>query len=237
MSLLIPGPRSPGSEIDVYLQPLIEELKVYLQLFQLHAALLWTINDFSMFGDLSGWSTKGHHACPICIGDKSSFEIRGKTKYTKNAQLDLQDLKIRKDLHLIEIGIRLVKPHLSYTLTSSKRVEFCKFLKSVKFPNGLVSNISRYVNEREGKIPEAYLMNESSTFCSRYLSGIEARFTRDKRNDDTILEDEVIGEFEFFKQKVRPLGASSLRTLSEEEKCLFHWYILNNVEEILEYRK
>ncbi|KAA0051711.1 uncharacterized protein E5676_scaffold827G00140 [Cucumis melo var. makuwa] len=27
MSLLIPGPRSPGREIDVYLQPLIEELK------------------------------------------------------------------------------------------------------------------------------------------------------------------------------------------------------------------
>ena len=28
LSLLIPGPRSPGNEIDVYLQPLIEELKV-----------------------------------------------------------------------------------------------------------------------------------------------------------------------------------------------------------------
>ncbi|KAA0063910.1 uncharacterized protein E5676_scaffold1827G00430 [Cucumis melo var. makuwa] len=27
MSLLIPGPKSPGREIDVYLQPLIEELK------------------------------------------------------------------------------------------------------------------------------------------------------------------------------------------------------------------
>jgi hypothetical protein len=28
LSLLIPGPRSPGNNIDVYLQPLIEELKV-----------------------------------------------------------------------------------------------------------------------------------------------------------------------------------------------------------------
>ena len=27
MSLLIPGPKSPGNEIDVYLQPLIDELK------------------------------------------------------------------------------------------------------------------------------------------------------------------------------------------------------------------
>ena len=80
-------------------------------------------------------------------------------------------------------------------------------------------------------------MNESFTFFSRYLSGIETRFTRDERNDDTILEDELIGEFEIFKQKVQPLDASSLRTISQEEKRLFHWYILNNVDEISEYRK
>ena len=27
MSMLIPGPKSPGNNIDVYLQPLIDELK------------------------------------------------------------------------------------------------------------------------------------------------------------------------------------------------------------------
>ncbi|KAA0047152.1 hypothetical protein E5676_scaffold109G00260 [Cucumis melo var. makuwa] len=43
----------------------------------------------------------------------------------------------------------------------------------------------------EGLIAEAYVINESSTFFSRYLSGIEIRFTRDERNDDTIVEDEV----------------------------------------------
>ncbi|KAL0560440.1 hypothetical protein IC582_000845 [Cucumis melo] len=279
MSLLIPGPKSSGREIDVYLQPLIEELKdlwtfevrtydsLTSQFFQLYAALLWTINDFPAYGDLSGWSTKGYQACPICMGDRSSFEIRGrisfmghrrylpqnhvwrrsrlhdgkverkappmvmngdeileqldqlefpvmskhpsiqdkkkkralnwtkksiffnlpywsrlllrhkldvmlieknvcdnligtllniegKTKDTTNARLDLQDLKIRKDLHLVEVGNRLVKPHASYTLTTSERVEFCKFLKSVKFADGFVSNISRCVHEREGKISE-----------------------------------------------------------------------------------
>ena len=46
------------------------------------------------------------------------LNIEGKTKDTTNAQLDLQDLKIRKDLHLIEVGKRLAKPHASYTLTS-----------------------------------------------------------------------------------------------------------------------
>ena len=53
------------------------------------------------------------------------LNIEGKTKGTTNARLDLQDLKIKKDLHLIEAGNRLVKPHASYTLTSSKRAKFC----------------------------------------------------------------------------------------------------------------
>ncbi|KAA0050798.1 hypothetical protein E6C27_scaffold404G00510 [Cucumis melo var. makuwa] len=66
----------------------------------------------------------------------------------------------------------------------------------------------------KGSIAEAYVMNESSTFCSRYLSGIKTRFTRDERNDDTIPEDEVIGEFEIFKQKVIELRES--RNLSHD---------------------
>ncbi|XP_071933830.1 uncharacterized protein [Coffea arabica] len=34
--------------------------------FQLHAALLWTISDFPGYAMLSGWSTKGEYACPVC---------------------------------------------------------------------------------------------------------------------------------------------------------------------------
>ena len=63
------------------------------------------------------------------------------------------------------------------------------------------------------------------------------QFTRDDRNDDNIEDDEVIGEYEVFIQKVRPLGASYLRSISQEEKRLFHWYILSNVDEIAEYQR
>ena len=80
------------------------------------------------------------------------LNIEGKTKGTMNARLDVQDLKIRKDLHLVEVGNRLVKPHASYTLTSNKRIEFCKFLKSIKFLDGFVSNISWCMNANERKI-------------------------------------------------------------------------------------
>ena len=89
------------------------------------------------------------NVCNNLVG--TLLNIEGKTKDTTNAQLNLQDLKIRKDLHLIEVGNRLVKPHASYTLTNNERVEFCKFLKSVKFSDGFVSNISQCVHEKEEK--------------------------------------------------------------------------------------
>ncbi|KAA0054539.1 hypothetical protein E6C27_scaffold24G003230 [Cucumis melo var. makuwa] len=55
--------------------------------------------------------------------------------------------------------------------------------------------LKQYVRNKarpEGSIAEGYVMNESSTFCSRYLRGIETRFTRDERNDDTTVENEVL---------------------------------------------
>ncbi|XP_027156590.1 uncharacterized protein LOC113757637 [Coffea eugenioides] len=78
LSLLIPGPFSPGNNIDVYLQPLVKELTELWDFgiqtydasqkenFQLHVALLWTISDFPGYAMLSGWSTKGEYACPVC---------------------------------------------------------------------------------------------------------------------------------------------------------------------------
>ena len=32
----------------------------------MRASILWTINDFPAYANLSGWSTKGKFACPIC---------------------------------------------------------------------------------------------------------------------------------------------------------------------------
>lgn len=77
LSMIIPGPESPGNDVDVYLEPLIDEL---LELwggvetfdassekeFSLRAALLWTINDFPALAYLYGWSTSGTFACPSC---------------------------------------------------------------------------------------------------------------------------------------------------------------------------
>ncbi|RLM66420.1 uncharacterized protein C2845_PM16G03270 [Panicum miliaceum] len=93
MSMLIPGPKSPGMNIDVYLQPLIDELKeLWVQgvetwdakekkNFTLRALLLRTINDFPAYAMLSGWSTKGKFACPYCHKDTDYLWLKFGSKH------------------------------------------------------------------------------------------------------------------------------------------------------------
>ncbi|VVA30990.1 PREDICTED: transposase, partial [Prunus dulcis] len=38
--------------------------------------LLWTINDFSAYGNLCGCVVKGYKACPICGGDTPSHRLK-----------------------------------------------------------------------------------------------------------------------------------------------------------------
>ncbi|XP_076904980.1 uncharacterized protein LOC143560589 [Bidens hawaiensis] len=94
LSLLILGPKSPGKDFDVFLRPLVDELKILWHdgveaydrysksHFTLYAAVIWTISDFPAYAYLSGWSTMGKLACPICLEDTRSNRIRGKQCYT-----------------------------------------------------------------------------------------------------------------------------------------------------------
>ena len=43
--------------------------------FQMHAALLWSINDFPVDSILSGWKTAGKLACPLCMEDSNTFML------------------------------------------------------------------------------------------------------------------------------------------------------------------
>ncbi|XP_057771556.1 uncharacterized protein LOC130992829 [Salvia miltiorrhiza] len=93
LTLLIPGPKSPGKDFDIFLRPLVDELKALWQTgvqtydeysksqFTLRAAVIWTISDFPAYAYLSGWSTMGKLACPICLEDTRYRRIRGKQCY------------------------------------------------------------------------------------------------------------------------------------------------------------
>jgi hypothetical protein len=86
LSLLIPGPKAPGQAIDVFLQPLVEELKQLWEgvpaydmhkheSFMLKAMVMWGIHDFPAYGNLSGCVTHGYKACPICGDDTPSIRL------------------------------------------------------------------------------------------------------------------------------------------------------------------
>ncbi|PNX72846.1 hypothetical protein L195_g028743, partial [Trifolium pratense] len=92
LTMLISGPRQPGNDIDIYLAPLIEDLKLMWEtgvevydecrkeLFNLRAILFGTINDFPAYGNLSGYSIKGKCACPICGDDTDTMRLEESKK-------------------------------------------------------------------------------------------------------------------------------------------------------------
>ncbi|XP_050387516.1 uncharacterized protein LOC126803829 [Argentina anserina] len=93
LTLLIPGPQSPGKCLDVFLQPLIDELLMLWEngartfdrnsgtSFMMRAALMWTISDFPGYGMLSSQATKGYYACPVCLSEVHSEWYAGKVCY------------------------------------------------------------------------------------------------------------------------------------------------------------
>ncbi|XP_031737548.1 uncharacterized protein LOC116402438 [Cucumis sativus] len=88
LSMLISGPKQPGDDIGIYLAPLIEDLKLLWESgvecydayreepFNLRSVLLWTINDFPAYGNLSGCCVKGYKACPICGDNTNSIRLK-----------------------------------------------------------------------------------------------------------------------------------------------------------------
>ena len=80
------------------------------------------------------------------------LDITRKTKDTDKARLDLEDMNIRRELHLIESNGQCSKPPTTYVLSRTKRRTFCRFLKSVQFSDGFASNLSRNVVEEQEKL-------------------------------------------------------------------------------------
>ncbi|TYK11066.1 uncharacterized protein E5676_scaffold73G00520 [Cucumis melo var. makuwa] len=241
MSLLIPGPKSLGREIDVYLQPLIEELK---ELWTFgggvrrgirHVLYAWVIDRPSEYEveylswDIDAifhkitcgvevgytmerqsdkkrkravnWTKKRYHECSV--GPTRSEDKKGFTS-CRSGTIRVSDLdRLQADIIIILCKLERIFPpalfsvmvhlavHLPYETKITGPVSY-----SWMYPiERSLCTLKQYVRNKarpEGSIAEAYVMNKSSTFCSHYLRGIETRFTRDERNDDIIVENEVL---------------------------------------------
>ena len=98
LPMMISGPKQSRNDIDVYLTPLIEDLTKFWdegvlvfdgfrnETFQMCAMLFCTFNDFPTYGNFSGYSVKGHRACPICEEDTSYMQLKHGRKivYTRH---------------------------------------------------------------------------------------------------------------------------------------------------------
>ncbi|GJR92025.1 uncharacterized protein Tco_0216036 [Tanacetum coccineum] len=260
-------------------------MKLRKEDFTLRAALLWTINDFSAYGMLSGWSVKGYNACPTCMDETSShylkwgrkvcytghrrflplshkwrkdktnfdglvdnrapiapksgdevlhdiecsigvshsmvnkkkrkylegtkgwnkksvffnlpywaklkvrhnidimhvvknvtesltgtlFNIKGKTKDTWKSRQDLMDRGLKKSLHLQRRGESVVIPMACYHLTKDEKHKISNLLMSLKFPDGLASNISRGSLTKEVRLVIYELSEFIRIICSRTM--------------------------------------------------------------------
>ena len=86
--MVILGLNSPERNIDIFLKPLIEELKQLWRVavniyyvsrrwnFQMKAIFLWIISDFPRYGMLFGWSTHRRLSCPYCMECTKIFILK-----------------------------------------------------------------------------------------------------------------------------------------------------------------
>ncbi|WVZ49340.1 hypothetical protein U9M48_000708 [Paspalum notatum var. saurae] len=153
MSMLIPGPKSPGMNIDVYLEPLVDELKQLWihgvkawdakvkRNFTLRAILLWTINDFPAYAMLCGWSTKGKFACPYCHKDTEYLWLKFGCKHcylghrrwlTPNHKWRRNKISFNNKVETREAPIPLTGAQVLQQYDSFEQVTFGKMSKKRK---------------------------------------------------------------------------------------------------------
>ena len=90
----------------------------------------------------------------------------------------------------------------------------------------------------EASICNAYLVEESTSFCSYYFEDhVSTVHRRTRRNDDGGVgpTNSAITDFEIFTHPGRPYGRPKTRYLSEEEYVAAHTYILLNCHEVSPY--
>ncbi|KAL8157226.1 hypothetical protein AgCh_002077 [Apium graveolens] len=86
LCLLISGPTQPENDIDVFLQPLIEDLQKLWhgkqlydaykrESFVLRGILLCTISDYPALGSLSGNIVKGYNGCVVCVDQTKATRL------------------------------------------------------------------------------------------------------------------------------------------------------------------
>nr|GEU87936.1 hypothetical protein [Tanacetum cinerariifolium] len=209
LTLLIPGPKSPNKDIDVYLRPLIDDLKdlwakpgvetIYVATslkFNMRVMVLWTINDFLARSSLSGWSGQGYRACPTCNEDIPSVRVLGKTAYVGHKRFLKKPHKWRRSLEFNgetededpprEFSRDAIMTQLARLPTRVKEAIFDGRIRPRwTYPfERYMKNLKNYVRNKakqEGSIAKGYVAEEALTSSSHYFRDVTTKFNRPDR--------------------------------------------------------
>jgi hypothetical protein len=93
LTILVSEPKQPGDRIDVYLRPLVDDLKILwkpgvpkdwdeykCEEFTMHGMFFTTINN-PAHRNLSGQSKRKGASCPHCLEDTCAIWLRHSKKY------------------------------------------------------------------------------------------------------------------------------------------------------------
>ncbi|GJT95863.1 hypothetical protein Tco_1091381 [Tanacetum coccineum] len=168
LTLLIPGPKSPGKDIDVYMRPLIEDLQV-----------LWDKKVVCLGGMARRFLRKPHkwrssrefngdtdHRDPpkeyprdVILAQHARLLTRvpgkhpkhGGVKIKRNVEVELNWTKRPLWLTKNHKG-KIVKPQAAYSFTPENRKKFCQYIKGVKLPDGFGSCFKHKVTDNDTNI-------------------------------------------------------------------------------------
>ncbi|XP_074323897.1 uncharacterized protein LOC141660812 [Apium graveolens] len=162
------------------------------------------------------------NVCDNIIG--TVLHMKFKSKDSLASRLDLVDMGIQPDL-APEVGEkRTYLPPAPYTLSRKEKQTILASLYDMKLPYGHASNIRNCVSMidmklYEGSIAEGYLKEESIEFCSEFYSGSSriAGLPKD--------EEKISG----------PIGAVTMKSVTEKERDEAHLSVLRNNSEVEPY--
>uniref|UniRef100_A0A151UET9 DUF4218 domain-containing protein n=1 Tax=Cajanus cajan TaxID=3821 RepID=A0A151UET9_CAJCA len=103
-----------------------------------------------------------------------------------------------------------------------------RYMYPVERELGHLKSFVRNKAQLEGSIAEGYLVEESLTFCSRYIEDIETRFNKPKRVCDDPIDNDTSFMSSIFPQIGKLVGVCSMFTLTPMKKLQAHRYVLLN---------
>ncbi|KAE8732403.1 hypothetical protein F3Y22_tig00002193pilonHSYRG00046 [Hibiscus syriacus] len=195
------GPKQPGNKIDVYLAPLIADLKLLWETgmktydgykkeyFNLRAILIWTINDFPAYGNLSGCVTKGEEIYDYLRGLRLH-----RTNDGLRAQQDLEAIDIKPELQTQPRGNRTWLPPVCYTLNTTEKHQFYETLSTIKVPDGRADERIRTgkpLSRGTVEVVDAKLLDEVHLYTQHsqtFISGLKTKADTHLANGEDICE-------------------------------------------------